>query len=76
MTRAEISEIHQLEWREFREKLLNNCKACLDEKEVKAVKTLADAIRITQDGERRACDFGEGRDTDTELTFAWEGEAD
>lgn len=72
MTRAELAELHQNEWREYRQTVLEPCRQAFEERELKTAKTLADAMRIMQDGERRAWDFGEGRETDSELTFVWE----
>lgn len=73
-SKEEISQRHCGEWKDYRSGILMPAMNSGDEKEVKVAKALADAIRITQDGERRAFVFCEGRAeaADTALEIAWE----
>lgn len=71
-SRTEISERHALEWNTFRNDILIPAFQSGDSNEAKLAKTLADTIRITQDGERRAWNFAEGGSVDGTLELAWD----
>ncbi len=75
-SRPEISQRHCREWETYRNEILVPARESGDEKTVKTAKTLADAIRITQDGERRAWDFAGGGEVDASMEIAWAGETD
>jgi len=74
-SRTEIAERHAREWETYRLEILGPSMRGGDEKEVKAAKTLADAIRITQDGERRAWNFAEGGAVDGGMEIVWGDES-
>lgn len=63
-TRADLSGRHKAEWADFRKVNLDPALEQGDFETARSVKTLADAIRITQDGERKAWEFGEGLPVD------------
>lgn len=65
-SRKEIAARHADEWRGYRENILNPAKESQDEKQAKTAKCIADAIRLAQDGERRAQDFGEKEAADAQ----------
>lgn len=74
-SKARIAERHAAEWEKYRLEILGPSQASGEEKAVKVAKTLADAIRITQDGERRAWNFAEGGSADDcALEIVWSGE--
>lgn len=79
-TRTDISSRHKTEWETFRISLdaILEAPGQYDDKYIRNIKYLADTIRITQDGERRAFDYSAGAAAaDTSLQLTWEtGEED
>lgn len=78
--RDAMSLAHRGEWELFRANGLGEILSCPQEAEEKFVKTMkyiAETLRITQDGERRALEFCEGGEVDAgPLQFSWdEGDA-
>lgn len=69
--RQEISSRQRQEWLTFRRQYLEPCLSGGDEQAAKFIKTIADTLRIAQDGERRAMVFGEGIDDGGPVEVEW-----
>lgn len=67
-SRAAVSSRHRREWRDFREKVLAEAQ---DVESAKYARALADILKVYQEGERKACGFGEGDGADQNLEIAW-----
>lgn len=70
--RHEMSARHADEWLGFRKAHLEPCITSGDETQAKYVKTVADALRIAQDGERRALLFSEGVSDQSPPEVEWD----
>lgn len=71
-SRNTLADSHKAEWAQFRRENLDPACEAGDYEQARTAKTLADAIRLTQDGERRAFEFGGMDNSDNErTTFAW-----
>lgn len=66
-----MSAEHGGEWRRFREEILNPLYERVAGGDEKNAKALADILKITQEGERKAFLFGGGQEADTALDVAF-----
>ena len=58
-TVAEVSRRQREEWRKFRDSVIEPLFARVTEGDEKNAKTLADILKIAQEGERKACGFAD-----------------
>lgn len=71
--KAALASRHKKEWDDYRISILNSALTMRDEKECKTAKVLADCIRLTQDGERRAYAFAEAGEIEPEaISYSWQ----
>lgn len=75
LSKNDVSEIHKKEWQAFRESILIPAADTRDMNEASFAKSIAESIRIAQEGERKAWGFADA-EIDTELTIGWMSEDD
>lgn len=67
-SRADVFKRHKEEWAMFKLQFLSGPE--LSEEKAKAAKTLAEVLKIYQEGERRLYDFFQ-EDSDSTLNIKW-----
>lgn len=73
LTKTDVSEIHKREWQAFRQTILAPAADSGDKDQATFAKSIADSIRIAQEGERRAWGFVDV-EVDNEITISWMSE--
>ncbi len=70
MSKAEICELHKQEWQLFRTSVLAPAADSGDKDAAAFAKSIADSIRLAQEGERKAMDMGAG-EGDNVIIVRW-----
>ncbi len=71
-SRQQMGERQQREWQNFREELLPPAMQMPTPEAASYVKSIAETIRITQEGERKAQEFASGQMDEGGIAIVWE----
>ena len=71
-SRQDMASRHRSEWESFRRDLLEPAMSSCDPEEARYVKALADSLKIAQEAERKAVEFGLAAVDTGELRIVWE----